>query len=206
MRNTNNHHHGKVSHAFIRAGIVFILFFIPLLLFAVIIRVYTIYFHLLLLFSGWFAWTFTEYCHHRFHSHATVIKREAGIMALHHYHHHHPGQIRITGLQRMILTVLSLAFVGLSIWLDNYFTLFAGYFLGFTGYTFMHWFLHSKASAQVFPVLHQFHIHHHCKHPDKCFGVSVPWWDYLFKTIPAQDDVISSRILTFYYKKEELIS
>ena len=175
--------------------------FLSLLAIGFMIRTNPVYFHLLLLFTGWLAWTFTEYGQHRFHSHAAVSRRHTGLTAVHHHHHHHPTQIKITPAQRLTLAVLSVSFICLSIRLDNYFTLFTGYFLGFTGYTFMHWFLHLKISSRVFPVLHRFHIHHHCKHPDKCFGVSVPWWDLLFKTVPGEDDVISDRILTFYYKK-----
>jgi sterol desaturase/sphingolipid hydroxylase (fatty acid hydroxylase superfamily) len=189
---------------FVQALAFFMLLFFLLLAPAVLIKTNRVYFHLLLLFNGWLTWTFTEYCQHRFHSHAVATRHQNGLITLHQYHHHHPTDIKISPLLRMTLFTLSVLFICLAIRLNNYFTLFAGYFLGFTGYTFMHWFLHIKVSARIFPVLHRFHIHHHCKYPDHCFGVSVPWWDQLFKTVPQKDAVISDRILTFYYKKVQM--
>jgi dihydroceramide fatty acyl 2-hydroxylase len=201
MSHTTIQQQKKPTTGFAQAIVLFTLLFLSLLAVAFMIRANPVYFHLLLLFTGWITWTFTEYCQHRFHSHPTATGHHTGLISVHQHHHHHPTQIKITSVQRVTLAVLSVAFICLSVRLGNYFTFFTGYFLGFTGYTFMHWFLHLKISAQIFPVLHRFHIHHHCKHPDKCFGVSVPWWDFLFKTVPGREDIISDRILTFYYKK-----
>jgi len=48
-----------------------------------------------------------------------------------------------------------------------------------------------------------YHIVHHCKEPDTCFGSSTTWWDRVFGTTPHKTKGISERILAFYYKKEK---
>jgi sterol desaturase/sphingolipid hydroxylase (fatty acid hydroxylase superfamily) len=53
----------------------------------------------------------------------------------------------------------------------------------------------------VFPRLVRYHIIHHLKQPDRCFGISIIWWDKLFGTAPSNDIKISGRILDFYYAK-----
>ncbi|HYM93571.1 MAG TPA: sterol desaturase family protein [Chitinophagaceae bacterium] len=175
----------------------------PLVLLATRISEHRIYFHFLLLFAGWLSWTFTEYCQHRFDSHGINTKDTAWQVKLHQHHHRNPTEIIIKKIHRIALFILSITLVCLSVWLNNYFTFLTGYLLGFSGYTFMHWFLHRKISARLFPEIRRFHIYHHCKYPDKCFGVTVSWWDHLLGTVPDNNLTISDRILAFYYKKEK---
>ncbi len=162
-----------------------------------------IIFHGLLLLSGWLAWTFTEYCMHRFEDHGEHTKDGSKPEKLHHHHHKHPTEIAISPLHRIGLIALCAGLIFLAVWLNNWVTVIPGLVIGFTSYTFVHWFLHHKISASIFPELHRFHIHHHCKHPDKCFGITVTWWDHLFGTVPVKNTEITERILTFYYKKEK---
>lgn len=187
----------------IRCTVWFVLLIGPLLLTAHLADDNKTIFHLLLFLTGWSCWTFTEYCMHRFADHGEQYQKGDKPEKLHHYHHHHPTEIAISPLQRTGLLMLCALLITLSIWLDDYFTLIPGFVMGFTSYTFIHWFLHHKLSARIFPELHRFHIHHHCKHPDKCFGVTVTWWDHLFGTIPINHTEITERILAFYYKKEK---
>lgn len=183
----------------------FVLLISPLPLTAQLINDNQTIFHLILFITGWCCWTFTEYCMHRFADHGEQYQRDDKPEKLHHHHHSHPTEIAISPLHRTVLLILCAALVSLAVWLDDYFTLFPGFVMGFTGYTFIHWFLHHKISARIFPELHRFHIHHHCKHPDKCFGVTLTWWDHLFGTVPMNEKKISNRILEFYYKKEKKI-
>lgn len=162
----------------------------------ILLSAYRPAFHVGLLASGWCAWTFFEYIAHRFwmHAHGTD-KRDR---YKHTHHHQHPTEIAITPVHRIFFIAACVALVAASWWLDNYFTLLAGLFIGFVGYTFMHVWLHQRWTQQFFPRLHRNHVHHHCKHPDKCFGVCVTWWDHLFGTTP-QEAVISPRIIDFYF-------
>ncbi len=157
--------------------------------------------YFLLLFSGWLTWTFIEYYNHRFRMHGSGDPSKVVGYKRHILHHHHPTDIRITGVQRGILFIGNLVLIILCILYKNWILLLTGLYTGFVIYTLMHWFLHRKMSARLFPEVHQFHIHHHCKHPDKCFGVTVTWWDHMFDTIPHQQKDITDRIKAFYYKQ-----
>lgn len=183
--------------------IVFCLLTTPLVWIASEIRNSTFVFHALLLFTGWLGWTYTEYFFHRFIMHEADSSKGLGKLLNHSHHHKDPADIRITTSHRVIMAVTSVVLITLSIFLNNYFTLFCGYFLGFTTFCLMHVVLHHSWSKKIFPQLNQFHIHHHCKHTDKCFGVTIPWWDHLFGTVPDKNITISERILAFYYKQEK---
>ena len=144
---------------------------------------------------GWFSWTFIEYFAHRFWMHSLNKNTQSN----HLHHHSHPTEIKITSVQRILLLSLMAIFIYFSCILQNYFILFAGFFSGFAGYTFVHVMLHTRWCAKLFPRLCEFHIHHHCKYPDKCFGVTSTWWDYIFKTIPPKNVTITPRIKAFYF-------
>lgn len=154
----------------------------------------------LMLFTGWLTWTFVEYFNHRFRMHGTGDPSKVIGYQRHILHHHHPTEIKITGTQRLLLFIGNVLLILLCIIYKNWIFLFTGFYSGFAIYSLMHWFLHRKLSAKIFPEVHEFHIHHHCKHPDKCFGVTVTWWDHMFDTIPHQQREITERIKKFYYK------
>ena len=182
----------------LKAFFVFLLLSQPLLLSVVILRnVNPIAFQTALFISGWFTWTFTEYLNHRFwmHSKASYSNKDSR----HLYHHQHPTEIKITGWQRFFGVVISASLVVLTVYLNNYFTLFSGFFSGFVGYMFMHRFLHMKWTRYVFRNLHRYHIWHHCKYPNACYGISVIWWDKIFGTVPPANAVISEKVVHFYF-------
>jgi len=158
-------------------------------------------FHTILFICGWFSWSFTEYFFHRFVMHEGDQKKGIGKILNHSHHHTDPEDIRVkTGHRSLMIAACIFSFIA-AIWANNYFTLVSGYIAGFTAYSLVHVILHQQWSAKLFPGLHKFHIHHHCKHPDKCFGVITTWWDYLFNTIPVTETEITDRIKQFYYKK-----
>jgi sterol desaturase/sphingolipid hydroxylase (fatty acid hydroxylase superfamily) len=158
----------------------------------------------LLLFSGWFAWTFIEYFNHRFRMHGSGDPSKVIGYERHMLHHHHPTEIKITGVQRTILFAGNIGLLIFCIIYKNWILIFTGFYSGFVIYTLMHWFLHRRISEKLFPEVHRFHIHHHCKHPDKCFGVTVTWWDHLLDTIPYEQKEVTDRIKAFYYKEEKM--
>ena len=156
---------------------------------------------LCLLFTGWLSWTFIEYMLHRFRDHGHDGHTKSKTVQMHHHHHTHPTEIRVSGRQRTILLFLSMASLGISFILQNYFAFIAGLICGFTWFIFMHYVLHQKWSVKVFPRLHRYHIYHHCKYPNHCHGISVPWWDILFNTTPPAKKEITEKIKSFYYVK-----
>ncbi|MEO5500924.1 MAG: DUF6134 family protein [Ginsengibacter sp.] len=150
---------------------------------------------------GWFSWTFFEYMLHRFiwHSKATN-KRDSGNDTFNHsYHHTHPTEIKMTKLKRLLLVAGSIILILFSIWIHNYFTVLVGVVCGFTIYNLMHLLLHKKFTQKIFAKHVQYHIYHHCKYPDKCFGISVTWWDDLFGTVPQEKNIISKKVTNFYF-------
>jgi len=155
-----------------------------------------------LFFTGWIIWTFAEYVMHRFWNHAKNAENSP-IVQRHNHHHTHPTEISISGKQRAIMLFISLVLIGLSLWFNTYLMFVAGVWTGFFWFFLMHYFLHQKWSKKVFPRLVHYHVVHHCKEPDTCFGISVPWWDIIFSTTPKKNKEISERILSFYYRKEQ---
>lgn len=179
----------------------FLLLLLPLLIIAFHIESTDPYVsYTLMLFSGWLTWTFIEYYNHRFRMHSNRDHSKIIGYELHMMHHHHPTEIKITATNRIFLFFGNIVLIFLCILFKNWIIVLTGIYTGFVIYTLMHWFLHQKVSAKLVPEVHQFHIHHHCKHPDKCFGVTVTWWDHLFDTIPHQQKEITERIKAFYYK------
>jgi sterol desaturase/sphingolipid hydroxylase (fatty acid hydroxylase superfamily) len=160
------------------------------------------FFHLLLFLQGWLAWAYSEYFIHRFIMHECNEKSKLGKLLNHTHHHVDPEDIRVSNRHRLLMIAGSILIISVSIIADNHVTVFCGYFIGFTIYSFMHVILHYKWSVKVFPRLHQFHLLHHCRHSDKCFGVVFTGWDQLFGTAPSVHTEITERIKEFYYKKE----
>ena len=179
----------------------FLLFILPILSFTVVIRSSSsIFFHGLLFFTGWCTWTFVEYILHRFWMHDK--DSNSAMAQTHHHHHTHPTEIVVTNLHRLALISVFVMLVLVGAYLNDYFTFLVGLFFGVTGYFLMHRFLHLKLAQQVFKRLVRYHIYHHCKYPNTCFGISVPWWDDLFKTVPSTPR-ITQRIIDFYFNGHE---
>jgi hypothetical protein len=154
-------------------------------------------FHALLFLTGWCTWTFAEYILHRFWMHDK--NSGSAIARTHHHHHTHPTELVVTNFHRAAMMIILAFFVLIAIRLNNYFTFFPGFLFGLEGYFLMHRLLHLKITQRVFKKLVRYHIYHHCKYPNTCFGISVPWWDDLFCTVP-KDPNITERIIDFYFK------
>jgi sterol desaturase/sphingolipid hydroxylase (fatty acid hydroxylase superfamily) len=149
--------------------------------------------------TGVLAWTYLEYHIHRFLTHSKRSNSDQLVFQTHKHHHKNPTEIKITAKQRMILFSVSAVLFTAAIFWNSYFTIFVGLEIGFAYSFFSHWILHKAWSKKLFPHLHQYHIHHHCKYPDRCFGFSTIFWDIVFRTTPPKNAVISERIIQFYY-------
>jgi 4-hydroxysphinganine ceramide fatty acyl 2-hydroxylase len=149
--------------------------------------------------AGLLIWTYLEYHLHRFWTHNKNADATKEAYKRHVHHHKHPTEIKVTAKQRLILFSASAVLFTISILWNNYFTIVAGFIIGFAWSFFSHWILHQTWSEKLFPHLHRFHIHHHCKYPDRCFGFSTIFWDLIFKTTPPKNSVITEKIIKFYY-------
>lgn len=183
---------------------VFAALILPVIIFIVYIRSYSeALFHAGLLLAGWATWTFIEYILHRFWMHRKGADAASPLVQMHHHHHTHPTEIKVTPLQRVLMGVLLAALSIISIYLQNYFTFFTGLCFGVVGYFTMHKVIHQPWAGKVFRRLFRYHIYHHCKYPNTCFGISVPWWDDLFKSVPRKEASISPRIIAFYLNEHQ---
>jgi dihydroceramide fatty acyl 2-hydroxylase len=178
---------------------VFLLIVLPLLLTTVFLVKNPVLFFILNFLPGLLSWTYLEYHLHRFWTHNKNGNATREAFKRHVHHHKHPTEIKVTSAQRIILLSVSILLFSLSIIWNNYFTILVAFVIGFSYSFFSHWILHQGWSVKIFPRLHRFHIHHHCKYPDRCFGFSTVFWDVIFKTTPPADAIITERIIQFYY-------
>lgn len=144
--------------------------------------------YLVLPFSGWFVWGFTEYIMHRFVFHLESTNKNMLFVRyiLHGVHHHEPAKtlfvpllLRI-GVQLITLLIFKFCF-------GHYaFLLFFGLELGVVQYITVHYFIHHKKFSNYFPRLAHYHYIHHFVETDKVFGTSSLFWDRMFKTLPTK--------------------
>lgn len=160
---------------------------------------------LFLFVTGWLGWTFTEYFLHRFWMHNHFRNVNSKIYDMHMNHHKHPREIKIDGTQRSILFIGGIGIFYIALSWNNYFTLFLGFYVGFTLYSLLHIILHKKWGRYIFPKIQKAHIHHHGKYPDKGFSFSTIIWDWMFDTLPPKEEVISEKMLGFYFKPDKEI-
>jgi sterol desaturase/sphingolipid hydroxylase (fatty acid hydroxylase superfamily) len=184
---------------------VFLVVFTGITAFAALVQAHPVLFFSILFFNGFLCATYVEYYVHRFYTHNKKNESNALAFQRHKNHHRHPGDIRVTLLERIIMGVIFMAFLSLAIYLNNYFTLVTGFIFG-CAYSFIcHWMLHQRWVKYLFPRLLQFHIYHHSKFPNKCFGFSVPWWDIVFDTAPPREAPVSGKVVDLYFSKDRLV-
>lgn len=178
---------------------IFLLIVLPLLSTTIFLVKNPVLFFIFNFLPGLLGWTYLEYHLHRFWTHNKSANATREAFKRHVHHHKHPTEIKVTTAQRTILLSVSILLFSLSIKWNNYFTVPVAFIIGFSYSFFSHWILHQGWSVKIFPRLHRFHIHHHCKYPDLCFGFSTIFWDLIFQTAPPKDAVITERIIQFYY-------
>ncbi len=156
---------------------------------------------LIWIISGWLSWTFTEYSVHRFYMHHPQPNTEKKLYQSHMNHHRNPSHIKITLWHRLGMLISGLILLYFSFFLPPIIVIFTGFFIGFIGYTLMHWMLHQSWASRLFPRLQESHLHHHGRYPDNCFGFSLILWDHLFGTLAPKPTSISPKFREFYFKK-----
>jgi sterol desaturase/sphingolipid hydroxylase (fatty acid hydroxylase superfamily) len=177
---------------------------IPLILLAILLQNVSWLFHFLLFACGWLVWTWIEYHAHRFLMHPKSNKWKTSTSQSHQHHHRQPSKLEVTLFYRIVLFVLNCCLFYIAYRLNNFFTLFAGFSWGAAAFCYIHYLLHQRWTRTFMPRHHAFHTYHHCKYTDRCFGVTVTWWDYLFFTAPPKAISLSDRIVDFYYQSSTL--
>jgi len=139
----------------------------------------------ILMGAGLLGWTFLEYLLHRFALHfGGEPVREHG------RHHANPGDpVYVAAPLYLsipvfvtILGLFGLAFGGLAyagIW-------GVGVVVGYLAYEEIHYRTHHRPATSRFGrYLKRYHLIHHHRRPDQYFGVTSPFWDWVFRTKPV---------------------
>ena len=83
---------------------------------------------------------------------------------------------------------LGLLFIALFQWLLPFgaaCALAAGFFAGYLAYDMTHYYVHHRRpKGPIGRKLRELHMRHHFQDDTKGFGVSAPYWDYVFGTAP----------------------
>jgi dihydroceramide fatty acyl 2-hydroxylase len=138
--------------------------------------------------AGWLFWTLMEYWIHRLVFH---FEPESGPGARFHWiihgvHHDHPNDPLRLVMPPSVSVPLATGFVLLFIWVLGTAagTVFAaGFLLGYLVYDMTHYYLHHfKPKTRFGRVLRELHMRHHFQDDTRGFGISAPFWDYVFGT------------------------
>jgi len=137
--------------------------------------------------SGFVIWTLTEYLLHRFvfHWEPRNPGLRKALYPIHQLHHDVQEWDRLVAPPLMAVPMW-LAFLGL-FWLGlgspTIFPFFAGFTIGYLSYDYVHLFTHfGTPRTWIGKGLRRRHLQHHFACHDRWYGVSSPFWDYVFRT------------------------
>ena len=141
-----------------------------------------------LVLGGYFFWTLTEYWMHRLVFH---FEPEEGWGArlhwiIHGVHHDHPKDPLRLVMPPSVSVPLALAFYGLFRLVfetpqANVFA--AGFLFGYLVYDMTHYHVHHHhPRTRLGKLVRELHMRHHFQDDTRGFGVSAPFWDYVFGT------------------------
>jgi sterol desaturase/sphingolipid hydroxylase (fatty acid hydroxylase superfamily) len=143
-----------------------------------------------LLLVGYALWTLFEYWLHRTVFH---FEPENGLGArlhwmIHGVHHDHPNDPLRLVMPPAASIPLAVVVVG-AIWAVvgpvRAPAVAAGFLAGYLIYDEMHYALHHHVPrSRLGRWLRELHMRHHFQDDDKGFGISAPYWDFVFRTFP----------------------
>ncbi|HTT82255.1 MAG TPA: sterol desaturase family protein [Rhizomicrobium sp.] len=136
--------------------------------------------------GGYVLWTLVEYFGHRFlfhHRFTTPLGRRAQFL-MHGVHHDHPNDpLRLVMPPLMSVPIMLAAWAVLRAVFGPTVCLpvLAGFVAGYLAYDMLHYHLHHRQpKTRIGRFLRLRHMHHHFHDETSSFGVSAPWWDYVF--------------------------
>lgn len=145
----------------------------------------------LLFISGLLVFTLIEYVMHRFvfHLQPKNERQEKFAYTVHGVHHDYPKDKDRLAMPPPLSLLLSALFFGFY-WLimgTMVFAFLPGFLIGYALYLWVHYMVHAfKPPKNFFKVLWVHHGIHHYKDPHNAFGVSSPFWDVIFRTMPKK--------------------
>src|SRR5690242_9001189 len=142
--------------------------------------------------GGYAVWTLTEYWMHRVVFH---FEPEEGVGArlhwmIHGVHHDHPNDPLRLVMPPSVSVPLAALFYGLFVLVlgDERALAFGGGFLaGYLAYDMIHYALHHHVpKSRLGKWLRELHMRHHFQDDERGFGISAPYWDWVFRTVPGR--------------------
>lgn len=146
----------------------------------------------LLFTGGLLSFTLVEYVMHRYLFHLTpkTAKQEEIAYKMHGVHHDYPkDKDRLAMPIPLSLTLSSLFYLLFNLLMGNLvYGFLPGFLMGYAAYLGVHYMVHAFQPPKNFlKVLWIHHGMHHYKDPNNGFGVSSPFWDAVFGTMPRKN-------------------
>ena len=145
---------------------------------------------LVALAGGYAIWTLAEYWGHRclFHTRFPGKLGARVHFLIHGVHHDYPSDpLRLVMPPLLSAPLMGFAFLVLRpIFGANWIVpVMAGFLSGYLAYDMLHYHMHNRLPrAWLTRMLRSRHMLHHFRDAKKYYGVSAPWWDHVFGTIP----------------------
>ncbi|MFT6867081.1 MAG: sterol desaturase/sphingolipid hydroxylase (fatty acid hydroxylase superfamily) [Cyclobacteriaceae bacterium] len=145
----------------------------------------------LLFMAGYLVFTLIEYLIHRFifHLEPHTPKQVKFAYTIHGIHHDYPKDKDRLAMPPPLSLFLSFLFYLLFKFLmgDLVYAFLPGFLMGYAAYLGIHYMVHAYQPPKNFlKVLWIHHGMHHYKDQHNAFGLSSPFWDYLFGTMPKK--------------------
>jgi len=141
---------------------------------------------------GVFSWTLMEYVMHRFafHFESRKEKVQKAVYTIHLVHHHYPNDEDRLFQPPLVNIILAAVFVGIFYLIMGKLTFVftPGLVLGYVLYSSTHYSIHKiKPPFKFLQPIWRHHTLHHYRYQNKAFGVSSPFWDMIFGTMPPKE-------------------
>ena len=139
---------------------------------------------------GLFFFTLTEYTVHRYFYHmGTDSPKKARMQYVFHgVHHEHPRDKKRLALPPLMSVLVASMFIGLFRLLlgEHGFAFGGGFMAGYATYLLAHYAIHVyNPPKNILRVIWKHHNLHHFVGDTGAFGVSSPFWDHIFGTMPV---------------------
>jgi dihydroceramide fatty acyl 2-hydroxylase len=137
---------------------------------------------------GYLIWTLIEYFGHRFLFHyefpgAFGARIHLLIHGVHHVHPNDPLRLVMPALLSGPIMLIAYAVLRSIFGLPLGYPVLMGFIIGYLGYDMVHYYVHhGDPRTRLGLALRRGHMLHHFRDPARGFGVSAPWWDYVFGT------------------------
>jgi sterol desaturase/sphingolipid hydroxylase (fatty acid hydroxylase superfamily) len=142
--------------------------------------------------GGYLFWTLTEYWLHRVVFH---FEPEQGIgrrihWMIHGVHHDHPNdplRLVMPPSASIPLATVFLVLFWFALGTGRWAAFGGGFLAGYLAYDMLHYHVHHHVpKTRLGRRLREAHMRHHFQDHDAGYGVSAPYWDYVFGTAPPK--------------------